>query len=280
MPLPTTTATAAAALRQSRAVPALGPVLQLQGAAFEVAGGRTLLAPTDVSVQAGECVALVGPNGAGKSTLLRLLAARLAPTRGAVRVLGHDLADWPAAERARHVALLGQGDAVEPGLRVQDYVAFGRLPHQQRASRAQHAQAVAHALHTCSATALAGRTLGSLSGGERQRVHLARALAQEPALLLLDEPTNHLDLAARADLLALVRGLGITVIAALHELGLVPGFATRAWVLHQGQLVADGPPAQALSTERVAAVFGMELVHAPHPRHGGTLWAFERAASA
>ena len=255
------------------------PVLQLQGATFHTAQGRELLAPIDARVQPGECVALVGPNGAGKSTLLKLLAARMAPTQGAVRLLGHDLATWPAAERARHVALLGQADTVDTGLMVRDYVAFGRLPHQHRASRAEHARAVDQALQTCAAGALAGRARGTLSGGERQRVHLARALAQEPTLLLLDEPTNHLDLAARADLLALVRGLGITVVAALHELGLVPGFATRAWVLHGGRLVADGPPAEALSAVRVAAVFGMELVHTRHPRHGGTLWAFERAAA-
>jgi len=255
------------------------PMLQLQGAAFRTPEGRALIAPIDAIVRPGECVALVGPNGAGKSTLLKLLAARLAPTDGAVRLLGRDLTGWPAAARARHVALLSQAEAVDGGLRVRDYVAFGRLPHRHGASRAEHDAAVEHALRTCAVHGLAGRALATLSGGERQRVHLARALAQQPTLLLLDEPTNHLDLAARADLLALVRSLGLTVVAALHELGLVPGFATRAWVLQGGRLVADGAPAQALSAGRVASVFGMELVHTRHPRHGGTLWSFERAAA-
>ncbi len=259
--------------------PVPDPLLHLQGASFRARDGHTLLAPVDAVVRPGECVALVGPNGAGKSTLLKLLAARLAPTQGAVRLMGHDLARWPAAERARHVALLNQTDAADAGLAVRDYVALGRLPHRQGASRAGHARAVDEALHTCAAATLAGRRLGELSGGERQRVHLARALAQQPALLLLDEPTNHLDLAARADLLALVRGLGITVVAALHELGLVPGFASRAWVLQAGRLVADGPPKEALSAARVAEVFGMELIHTCHPRHGGTLWSFERAVA-
>lgn len=254
-------------------------VLQLQGAGFQTREGRALLEPIDAVVQPGECVAVVGPNGAGKSTLLKLLGARLAPTRGTVRLLGHDLADWPASGRARHVALLSQTESVEGGLRVRDYVAFGRVPHQHSASRAEHEAAVAAALHTCAVQGMADRPLGTLSGGERQRVHLARALAQQPTLLLLDEPTNHLDLAARADLLALVRSLGLTVVAALHELGLVPGFATRAWVLKGGRLVADDVPARALDPARVASVFGMELVHTRHPRHGGTLWSFERAAA-
>ncbi|RYF25572.1 MAG: ABC transporter ATP-binding protein [Comamonadaceae bacterium] len=255
------------------------PVLQMQGTAFRTAQGRALIAPIDACAAPGECVALVGPNGAGKSTLLRLLGARIAPTQGCVRVLGHDLAHWPAPERARHIAVLGQTEAVDMVLTVRDYVALGRLPHQRHASRAAHAQAVDAALHTCAATALVQRPLSTLSGGERQRVHLARALAQEPALLLLDEPTNHLDLAARADLLALVRGLGITVIAALHELGLVPAFAHRVWMLQGGRLVADAAPHEALSAARVDAVFGMELVHTQHPRHGGTLWSFERGQS-
>ena len=256
------------------------PVLQVQDAAFQTPQGRELIAPIDAVAVRGDCVALVGPNGAGKSTLLRLLGARIAPTRGCVRVLGHDLAHWPTPERARHIAVLGQTEAVDMVLTVQDYVALGRLPHQRHASRAAHARAVDAALHTCTATELVGRKLSTLSGGERQRVHLARALAQEPALLLLDEPTNHLDLAARADLLALVRGLGITVVAALHELGLVPAFAHRVWMLQAGRLVADAPPHEALSAERVQAVFGMELVHTQHPRHGGTLWSFERGQPA
>ena len=255
------------------------PVLQLEGAAFRAADGCELLAPIDASVLPGECVALVGPNGAGKSTLLKLLCARLAPTAGQVRVQGHALCGWPAPERARHIAVLAQTDAVDPGLRVRDYVAIGRLPHQHRVGRDEHARVVDAALHTCNAHALAARKLATLSGGERQRVHLARALAQQPTLLLLDEPTNHLDLAARADLLALVRGLGITVVAALHELGLVPSFADRVWMLQAGRLVADGPPREALSARRVADVFGMELVHTRHPRHGGTLWSFERDAA-
>ena len=136
----------------------------------------------------------MGPNGAGKSTLLKLLAARHAPTQGSVRLLGHDLARWPAAERARHVALLNQTDTADGGLLVRDYVALGRLPHQHSASRAAHAQAVDEALHTCAAAPLAARKLGDLSGGERGRVSLAKLMLSHANFLLLDEPTNHLDM--------------------------------------------------------------------------------------
>lgn len=255
-------------------------LLRAENLGFSTPQGRPLVRGVDACVAPGECVALVGPNGAGKSTLLKLLSARAAPTQGRVCVLGHDLAGWPALERARHIAVLAQTESVDLAFKVRDYVALGRLPHQAHAGRAEHARVVDEAMQTCSVEGFGQRALSTLSGGERQRVHLARALAQQPALLLLDEPTNHLDLAARADLLALVRGLGIAVVAALHELGLVPSFADRVWMLQGGALVADGPPAQALSAGRVADVFGMELVHTQHPRHGGTLWSFERGAAA
>ncbi|GKT20690.1 ATP-binding cassette domain-containing protein [Acidovorax sp. SUPP3334] len=255
-------------------------LLRAENLGFSTPLGRQLVRGVDACVAPGECVALVGPNGAGKSTLLKLLSARAAPTQGRVCVLGHDLTEWPALERARHVAVLAQTESVDLAFKVRDYVALGRLPHQAHAGRDEHARVVDEAMQTCGVEGFAQRALSTLSGGERQRVHLARALAQQPALLLLDEPTNHLDLAARADLLALVRGLRIAVVAALHELGLVPSFADRVWMLQAGALVADGPPGQALSAGRVADVFGMELVHTQHPRHGGTLWSFERGAVA
>ncbi|WP_053844240.1 ABC transporter ATP-binding protein [Paracidovorax avenae] len=253
--------------------------LQAEGLGWKSPRGDWLLQGVGLEAMRGECVALVGPNGAGKSTLMKLLAGRMAPSAGSVRWCGRDVARWPAAERARSVAVLGQDDAAQGRLRARDYVALGRLPHEGRVAAADHAHAVNAALRTCGVQALAERPLGSLSGGERQRIHLARALAQAPELLLLDEPTNHLDLAARADVLALVRGLGITVVAVLHELALVPAFADRTWVLQSGRLVAEGPPARALGVECVAQVFGMELVHTRHPRHGGTLWSFEREAA-
>ncbi len=253
--------------------------LQAEGLGWKSPRGDWLLQGVGLEAMRGECVALVGPNGAGKSTLMKLLAGRMAPSAGSVRCCGRDVARWPAAERARSVAVLGQDDGAQGRLRARDYVALGRLPHEGRVAVADHARAVEGALRTCGVQALAERPLGSLSGGERQRMHLARALAQAPELLLLDEPTNHLDLAARADVLALVRGLGITVVAVLHELALVPAFADRTWVLQAGRLVAEGPPARALGVECVAQVFGMELVHTRHPRHGGTLWSFEREAA-
>ncbi len=107
-----------------------------------------------------------------------------------------------------------------------------------------------------------------LSGGERQRVLVAMALAQEPELLLLDEPTLHMDLAHQVALLRAMRRLqaerGLTVLAVLHDLNLAAAFAPRVVVLHEGRVAADGEPADVLTPELVARVFGVRRCR----RHG------------
>ncbi len=104
-------------------------------------------------------------------------------------------------------------------------------------------------------TALADRRFGTLSGGERQRVMVARALAQEPRVLVLDEPTNHLDIRHQLELLCLLRGLGLAVVCTLHDLTLAAEFADRVLILHQGRVIADAAPAQALTEPVIARAF-------------------------
>ncbi len=242
---------------------------------YTTAAGATLLRPLSFDVAAGECLAIVGPNGAGKSTLLRLLAGRLVPSCGSVAVDGHDLAALPALERARRIAVLAQREPASLALRVRDYVALGRIPWRQLSAAAAHYRAVQRTLALCDLEHAGDRALDTLSGGERQRAGLARALAQEPSILLLDEPTNHLDLRARCDLLDLVRGLRITVVAVLHELALVARFADRVAVINHGRLVSIGAAAQALTPHVVREVFRVDAFTAPHPRDGRPVLMFD-----
>ena len=103
----------------------------------------------------------------------------------------------------------------------------------------------------------ADQAFGTLSGGERQRVMVARALAQEPRILILDEPTNHLDIRHQLELLALLRGLGLSVICTLHDLRLAAEFADRVLVLANGGVLSDGPPDLALSAAHIATAFNV-----------------------
>ncbi|MBV8379287.1 MAG: ABC transporter ATP-binding protein [Paucibacter sp.] len=210
--------------------------------------GHAVLHDIDLDLPAGQWIAIVGPNGAGKSTLLRALSGLL-PASGEVRLLGRSLADWPARERARSLAWMGQNEGGAEDLRVLDVVMLGRLPHQAwlaPPSAADHA-AVQAAMQQTQSWEWRERRLATLSGGERQRVLLARALAVEAPVLMLDEPLAHLDPPHQADWIELVRalvGAGRTVITVLHELNIAL-LADRLLVMQSGRVrhhgVCDDP---------------------------------------
>jgi iron complex transport system ATP-binding protein len=105
---------------------------------------------------------------------------------------------------------------------------------------------------------MADRPFGTLSGGERQRVMVARALAQEPRVIVLDEPTNHLDIRHQLELLQLLKGLGLTVIATLHDLTLAAEFAQRVLVLKSGRILADGSPDATLTEATLSQAFHVQ----------------------
>jgi len=256
------------------------PALDLASVAYQTPQGKMLLHPLSLCLGAGQHLAIVGPNGAGKSTLLRLLAGSLQPSAGEIRCDGVPTRHWTPLERARQVALLGQADQADARLKVLDYVRLGCLPHRGRWRPAQLEAVVVEALERCNLRAFAGRSLGSLSGGERQRAHLARALAQQPRLLLLDEPTNHLDPRATLDLLQGIASLGITVVAVLHDLALVPQWADQVAVLQAGALLAYGTPAQALTPPVVHRVFAMHAFYLPHPTTAEPMLVMDTSAPA
>ena len=103
----------------------------------------------------------------------------------------------------------------------------------------------------------ADRTFATLSGGEKQRVLVARCLTQRAPLLVLDEPTNHLDIRAQFELLDLIRSLGVTTVAALHDLNLAARYCDQVVVLDGGAVVAAGRPVEVLTGSLVAEVFGV-----------------------
>jgi iron complex transport system ATP-binding protein len=226
--------------------------------------GRDVLRDVSFALRAGELCALCGPNGAGKSTLLRLLLGLHTPGAGQVELGGAPLASLTRREIARRAALLPQESPVELPLTVREVVALGRLPHLGRfeAERAEDGEAVARALEATDTAALADRPLTELSGGERHRAHLARALAQGAAVLLLDEPVAGLDLVHQLRALELLRatvdgGPGRGAIVALHDLSLAARYCDRILLLEGGALRADAAPAQVLTPETLARVFGV-----------------------
>ena len=233
-------------------------------------GKYPILSGVGLEVPEGEMLALVGPNGTGKSTLLRTLAGLLPIPSGRVLVAGRDLVKLSPLERARTLAMVGQQEETPADLRVAEVVALGLLPHRPPWSGGgrKERNAVAEALEQVSMTAYANRGFHQLSGGEQRRVLLARGLAQRTELLLLDEPTNHLDIRHQHALLRMVRGLGRTVIAAIHDLDLAATYFDHIVVLNDGGVAADGKPSEVLTPELVGDVFGMAASMVTDPATG------------
>jgi iron complex transport system ATP-binding protein len=226
-------------------------------------GTRVALHDVDLEVRAGEFLALTGPNGSGKTTLIRAVLGFLDPAVGSVEVFGKSVEELSVRERARQVAWVPQEENLRDQVLLCDYVLYGRFPHHGRMDgETDDERRLAERI--LNDVGLGDRAMDgvlSLSGGERQRAVLGRALAQETPILLLDEPTAHLDIGHQLDLLARVRALsrsrGVAVVAALHDLNLAARFADRIVVLSRGRRVADGVPAQVLSEDLLARVWGI-----------------------
>ncbi|MFD7658408.1 ABC transporter ATP-binding protein [Actinosynnema sp. NPDC059797] len=253
------------------------PLVVVDGVSVAL-GGTPIVTEAALAVGAGEMVGIVGPNGSGKSTLLRAVYRALRPGAGLVRVDGSDVWELSARESARRTAVVVQESGSDFVLKVADVVAMGRNPHKGPLDRdtEEDRRICAQALARTGVSALAGRDYDTLSGGEKQRVLLARALAQQPRLLVLDEPTNHLDIRYQLELLNLVRALGVTTLTVMHDLALALGHCDRVYVLHRGRVVADGPPAEVLTPELVAEVFGVRSHRWVDPDTGQAHLGFSR----
>ena len=226
--------------------------------------GRPALRDVDLQISAGERVALVGPNGAGKSTLLRAITGVAEPVVGEVRLAGERVAGLDRGRVARHLAVVPQQAMLPFSTRVEELVALGRLPHEDaiRGPRPADRAAIAAAIERVGVGHLLGRDVRELSLGERQLVLIALAVAQAAPILVLDEPTVHLDLRHQVGTMELLVDLnerdGVTVVAVLHDLGLAALFFPRVVLVDRGRVVADGPPLQVLSDERIREVFGVD----------------------
>jgi iron complex transport system ATP-binding protein len=236
--------------------------------------GPAIVADLDVALLDGKVTAIVGANACGKSTLLRGLARLLKPRSGAVYLDGAALADLATLDVAKVLGLLPQTPIAPDGITVADLVSRGRYPHQgwfRRWTDDDHAASV-RALAATGTADLVERQVAQLSGGQRQRVWVAMALAQETDLLLLDEPTTHLDINHQVELLRLLRTLnaesGKTIVVVLHDLNLACRFVDHVIAMADGQIVAEGAPAEVVTAALVEKVFGLACVVVPDPVAG------------
>ncbi len=240
------------------------PLIAARELHFGYGAGAPVLAGASLAARAGEVLALLGANGGGKSTLMRLLLGLLRPAMGDVFLDDRPLAGWTRREIARRVAYVPQGQAMPFPYRVRDLVALGRIPRTGlwgRLSRDDR-DAVDAALARLGIADLGERPYTELSGGQRQLCLIARALAQEARVVVMDEPATGLDYGNQWRLLALVRSLaaeGRAFVLSSHNPDHVLGAASRAVLLHQGRIIADGAPEVVVTPELVARLYGLRV---------------------
>ncbi|WP_035719384.1 ABC transporter ATP-binding protein [Gordonia shandongensis] len=232
-----------------------------------------ILRDISCTAPAGAFTGIIGPNGSGKSTLLSMITRWQRPDRGSVLLDGHDVRGIPRRRFARTVAEVEQHSETVLDLTVEQIVELGTIPHSTGWGRplGEPSDDVERALDALRLTGLRHRPWHTLSGGERQKAQVARALAQRPEVLVLDEPTNHLDVSAGLQLLDLTRGLGLTVVAAIHDLQLAAMYCDHLVVLDRGAVRAAGPPTQVLTVDLLAEVYGVRAQVDVHPATGGPL---------
>ena len=242
------------------------PLIEARGVSVRY-GPRTVLAPTDLTIAAGATTVIVGPNGAGKTTLMRALTGELAPSSGAVLFDGADIATLSAAALARRRAVLPQATRLSFPFTVHEVVRLGCPAGRDDPGR------IAALLERVDLAGFGDRYYQQLSGGEQQRVQLARVLAQlddgrakggngdGARALFLDEPTSSLDIRHQIAVLEIARSYaaaGWAVVAILHDLNLAAMFADRIVVIDRGRVAADGRPADVVTGDMVARVFGVQ----------------------
>jgi ABC-type branched-subunit amino acid transport system ATPase component/predicted MFS family arabinose efflux permease len=250
-----------------------GPALECSGLGVRF-GGVSAVSDVHLSVQPGEVVGLIGPNGAGKTTLFDLLSGYLEPSSGRVRLDGKDVTSWSPDRRA--LAGLGRSfqDArifgsltvaenlavsLERHLEVRSYLASGVFLPDARRGEDDVAYTVEDLVELLGLGALRDKQVRELSTGSRRIVDLGMALAHDPSVLLLDEPSSGIaqrETEALGPLLLKLRDdTGCALLVIEHDMPLLSSICDRLVALELGRVIAEGPPEQVLTDERVVTSY-------------------------
>ena len=232
--------------------------------------GQRILHDADLDIDVGSFVGLVGPNGSGKSSLLRCIYRVLKPDSGEITLNEENVWRLSAQEAARRTAVVLQEYPTEFEFTVEEIVSMGRNPHKGMFDQEtqEDTRIIEDALDKVGMTDFVSRSFRTLSGGEKQRVIIARTLAQQAKFLILDEPTNHLDIRYQLETMDLVKSLGITTLAALHDLNIATSYCDEIYMMNGGAIVASGPPEDVLNPDLIHEVFGVGATVDTHPLTG------------
>jgi lipopolysaccharide export system ATP-binding protein len=220
--------------------------------------GRTVVDHVSFHVGQGEIVGLLGRNGAGKTTSFRMAMGMITPEEGQVVFEGHDVSRMPMYRRAR----LGMGYlSQEPSIfqRLSVEANLMAILETRPLSRTQQRETADRLMEQFDLTKLRHQQARTLSGGERRKLEIARALISEPSLILLDEPFSGVDPVAVEELQREIRRLrdeeSIAVLVTDHNVQRTLEVCNRAYIIHEGKVLREGPPRELINDELVRRVY-------------------------
>jgi len=232
-------------------------------------GDRVVLHDVNLSIRAGEHVAIMGPNGCGKSTLILTMTCQIYPmVRPGMHVQIFGRERWDLTQLRKHFGVVGadlpgERTAVTAGLDavIAGFFSASSLWPNLHVTEEMRERAV-EALERMEASHLASQLVGTMSAGEKRRIVIARALVHRPRQLLLDEPSNALDLAAQRELRETLRRLareGTGLVLVTHHLGDILPEIERVILMRGGRIVGDGPREDLLTEARLSELFRTPL---------------------
>ncbi len=204
-------------------------------------GPKVAVDNLSLTVQKGQVLGFLGPNGAGKSTTMRMITGYLPPTAGAITIGGVDMLDDPNQAKAK-IGYLPESAPLYADMTVEGFLAFAAALRGLNGSAKK--AAVDKAISTCFLEKVRTQSIDTLSKGYRHRTCLAQAIIHDPEVLILDEPTDGLDPNQKDVVRNLIKEMGKTkaIIFSTHILEEVEACCTRAVIIDQGRVVADGTP--------------------------------------
>ncbi|MCQ6961779.1 ATP-binding protein [Methanolobus chelungpuianus] len=227
------------------------PIIELKDISYFYASSKTkALDSVSLKIYPGEKIAILGANGAGKSTLFRHLNGILRPSSGQILINGQEITRKNIKQVRQTVGMVFQNpDDQILAPTVEQDVAFG--PMNMGLSQEEVERRVAEALELVHMSGFEERSPHHLSGGQKKLVAIAGILAMRPRVVVLDEPTAGLDPLTASQVINMIEEmnlqLGITVILSTHDVDIVPSFAERVYVIHDGRIGAEGTPEEIFS---------------------------------
>lgn len=227
-------------------------------------GKKEILHNISFTVPRGSFTAVMGSNGCGKTTLLRCISRLLTPRSGQVAIDGRPSDSYTIRQLAQKTAMVHQHPQTDIEFSAFETVLMGRNPYQRHLQNESQKDwdIVEQCMRQTNTWHLRFSLPSQMSGGELQRVMIARALAQQTPVLLLDEPTSNLDIAHQFEIMELLRDINLrenkTIMIVVHDLNLALRYCPDALLLHNRELLFQGPTCDALSTEHIATVFGVK----------------------